>query len=171
MRSLLSASPARAAVLAATMCLGVAGNALAAAEPCMRPAEKTAFDLAGLKSELMVIAISCQAQDLYNSFVVRFRRDLVGEERALNGYFSRVAGRYAQKAHDDYITLLANTQSEDGLQQGTLFCDKHLPMFNELTTLKDSKDLDSYAAGRPLVQAIAVVECPLPAKKVKTATK
>ncbi len=171
MRPVLSAFRVGSAGLAAALFLGMAGTALAAANPCMRPVEKTAFDLAGLKSQLMVTAISCQAEEKYNSFVGRFRSDLQGGERALNTYFNRTAGRYAQKAYDDYITSLANTQSQDGLQQGTLFCDKHLPMFNDVLSLKDSKELTAYAAGQQLVQAIAVVECPLPpAKKLKTAT-
>jgi hypothetical protein len=164
MRPLLSAS------LAAILFVSAAGTALAAADPCMRPAEKTAFDLAGLKSELMVTAITCQAEEKYNTFVVRFRPDLQGTERGLNTYFNRTAGRRAQQAHDDYITLLANSQSQDGLKQGTLFCNEHLSMFEDVMALKDARSLSSYASGKGLAQAIALVECPPPpAKKLKTA--
>ncbi len=171
MRPLSSISRFRSIGLAASLVAGLASNAVAATSPCMRPAEKVAFDLAGLKSQLMVTAISCQAEEQYNSFIARFRSDLQGGEKALNSYFNRAAGNRAQQAHDDYITSLANTQSESGLQQGVDFCGKHLSMFSDVMALKDSKDLTAYAAGQPIVQAIDVVECPPPpAKKTKTAS-
>lgn len=161
--------PLLSTFLAAALLAGPATAALA--DGCMRSPEKIAFDLAGLKSELMVTAISCQSEEKYNAFVMRFRSDLQGGERGLNNYFSRTAGRRAQQAHDDYITSLANTQSEDGLQQGTLFCAKHASMFDEVMALKDGAQLASYAAGKSLVQAISVVECPPPpSKKAKVVT-
>jgi hypothetical protein len=136
----------------------------------MRTPEKIAFDLAGLKSELMVTAISCQIEEKYNAFVVRFRSDLQGGEKGLNSYFNRTAGRRAQQAHDDYITSLANTQSQDGLRQGADFCGKNRTMFDEVMALKTSRELADYAAGKGLAQAIDVVECPPPpSKKLKTA--
>lgn len=163
-----------AAVLAAAFLSGLTGEALAASDPCMKPVEKTAFDLAGLKSELMVTAIACQAEDQYNSFVARFRSDLQGGEKVLNSYFYRTAGRRAQQAHDDYITSLANAQSQDGLKQGDQFCGKHMPMFADVLALKGSKDLTAYAANQGIVQSIDVAECPPPpappAKKVKSAS-
>ncbi len=164
MRPLLSALAA-AALLAST--------ALALAESCARPPEKAAFDVAGLKSELMVVAIACQQQDRYNQFVTRFRSDLQGDERSLNGYFARTGAR-AQQRHDDYITNLANTQSEDGIKQGTLFCDQHKSMFDEVLALKDGHDLPGYATAKGLVQPVEIIECPAPAalrKKLRTASE
>jgi len=159
--------PLFAPCLAASL---LAASALAWAEPCARPSEKAAFDVAGLKSELMVTAIACQAQEKYNSFVARFRSDLMSQERMLNAYFARTAGRSATRLHDDYITSLANSESEDGIKQGTLFCDQHVTLFDEVMALKDGKDLPGYAAGKSLAQPIALAECPPPpAKKLKTA--
>jgi len=132
---------------------------LASAEPCAHPSEIRAFEVASLKSELMVVAIACQAQDRYNDFVMRFRHDLLSGERALHDYFARVAGRGGQKRHDDYITNLANAQSEDGVQQGTLFCQQHLGMFNEVMALGTGNDLPAYALSKSLVQPIALSEC------------
>src|SRR5579864_127167 len=94
----------------------------AAAQPCAKPADISAFDIAGLKSKLMVTALTCNQQERYNDFVQRFRTDLMAQERALHAYFARVFGGRAQHEHDDYITSLANTQSESGIRQGTLFC-------------------------------------------------
>lgn len=150
--------------LAAAVFATSTGGAFAA-DPCMRPAEKTAFTLAALKSQLMVTAISCQAETQYNTFVAQFRNDLQGVEKNVNSYFNRTAGRRAQQAHDDYITSLANTQSEDGLKQGTDFCGKRLPMLTDVLALKDSKGLMDYAATAPVVQAIDTTECPPPPEK------
>ena len=70
----------------------------------------SAFDIAGLKSKLMVTALTCNQQDRYNEFVLRFRGDLMAQERALQAYFARkFGGGRAQHEHDDYITSLANT--------------------------------------------------------------
>src|SRR6202035_1355051 len=55
---------------------------IAAAKPCAKPADVTAFDVAGLKSKLMVTALTCNQQDRYNDFVQRFRSELVAHERA-----------------------------------------------------------------------------------------
>ena len=60
-----------AALLAGAL-LSAAG--IAAAKPCAKPADVTAFDVAGLKSKLMVTALTCNQQDRYNDFVQRFRR-------------------------------------------------------------------------------------------------
>ncbi|MEE8659694.1 hypothetical protein [Sorlinia euscelidii] len=48
----------------------------------------------GLKSELMVTALSCSAQDRYNAFVTKFRPKLAEEEGRLDRYFrSNYGGR------------------------------------------------------------------------------
>jgi hypothetical protein len=109
---------------------------------------------------LMVIAIDCQAEDRYNAFVTRFRPDLQGSEKGLNTYFARTTRGSSQHAHDDYITSLANAQSDDALTRGTLFCDEHIRMFDEVLALGGSSDLMTYATGKPLVQPIDMVECP-----------
>jgi hypothetical protein len=163
-----------ATCLAGVVIAGLVATAVAAAEPCARTAEKAAFDVAGLKSELMVTAIACQAQERYNSFVTRFRGDLQSQERSLNSYFNRTAGRHASQQHDDYITSLANAQSQEGISRGTFFCQEHLSMFDDVLALKDGHDLLHYATAKTLAQPIDLTECPAPpppaAKKPRTKT-
>ena len=161
--------PVFSALFAIGLLAGQVGTAFA--DQCARPIEKTAFDVAGLKSQLMVTAISCQLEDKYNVFVTRFRADLVQHEKALNSYFQRANGRRAQQEHDDYITQLANSQSQTAIKSGTLFCMKNTGMFDEVMALKDGKDLPTYAAGKTLTQPIVFTDCPAPAAKVvRTAT-
>jgi hypothetical protein len=136
---------------------------VASAQPCARPADLSAFDIAGLKSQLMVTALTCNQQDRYNDFVHRFQRDLMAQERALHAYFSRAfGGGRAQREHDDYITSLANLQSQNGIRQGTLFCQQNIGVFTEVLAIAKGSELAPYAAGRHVPQPIAVTACPPP---------
>lgn len=146
---------------------GLLGADLAAAQPCARPADVTAFTVAGLKSKLMVTAITCNQQDQYNAFVQHFRGDLVGFERNLHAYFARALGARGQRAHDDYITSLANTQSETGIHQGTLFCQQNSGIFAEVLSLQKGTDLVSYATAKDLPQPIDIVACPAPTRTAR----
>lgn len=142
----------------------------AAAQPCAKPADVTAFDVAGLKSKLMVTALTCNQQDRYNDFVQRFRSDLMAHERALHAYFARTFGGRAQREHDDYITSLANTQSENGIRQGTLFCQQNIGLFTEVMALAKGADLPGYAASKQLPQPVEVVACPAPTRTAQASS-
>jgi hypothetical protein len=135
---------------------------IASAEQCAKPADVSAFDIAGLKSKLMVTALTCNQQDRYNEFVQRFRRDLMVQERALHDYFARAfGGGHAQREHDDYITSLANTVSQSGIRQGTLYCLQNVGIFTEVLALQKGSDLAGYAASKTLPQPIGIVACPV----------
>lgn len=154
--------------LAAAMLLSSAAlprDAWAASQCGMSPARQ-AFDVEGLKSELMVTALSCNQQDRYNAFVGKFRGDLTEQERALNAYFTSSYGHAAQREHDNYITQLANVQSERGLKAGTQFCDQRISMFDEVQVLDNASDLGSYAEAKDIVQPATYETCvaPKPAK-------
>jgi hypothetical protein len=149
---------------------GLLAAGIAAAQPCAKPADVTAFDIAGLKTKLMVTALTCSQQDRYNDFVQRFRTDLVTHERALRGYFARAFGGRAQREHDDYITSLANTQSQSGIRQGTLFCQQNVGIFAEVMALAKGSELGSYAASKQLAQPIEVVACPVQTRTAQAAT-
>lgn len=139
---------------------GLLGSQFAtAAEQCARPADRTAFDMQGLKSELMVTALSCGVQPRYNAFITRFRSDLGVEEKALNTYFSRSYGRSGQKAHDDYVTQLANEQSSDGLKAGTAFCARNVGMFDEVQALRGASEVSSYVTGKDIIQPVSLQDC------------
>lgn len=134
----------------------------ASAQCAPAASDTAAFDLTGLKSELMVTALSCNEQDKYNAFVAKFQPDLVAEESVLNRYFSRAFGRGAQKAHDDYITQLANVQSDKGLTAGTAFCMQRASMLDEVQALDNANDLVAYAHGKDIVQPADFVTCSAP---------
>lgn len=125
---------------------------LAHAKECSSQAEQTAFDLEALKSELMVLATSCQGSDgAYNAFINRYKPELGANEQAFSSYFKRSFGRSGQREQDAYVTNLANAQSQTGLHQGTDFCPRTSAIFHEVMSLRDGKDLPDYAAGKDLI--------------------
>jgi hypothetical protein len=134
-------------------------SAKSAPNPCTLPPDRVAFDIEGLKSELMVTALVCKQQDRYNDFMARYRPDLVTEEHTLGAYFKRVDGRASQKAYDDYISNLANVQEQDGLKAGTAFCDNLPDLFEEVMSLHDSAELDEFANSQAIVQPVAFQMC------------
>jgi hypothetical protein len=139
-------------------CLSVS-PALAAVETCTRPEDRLAFDMEGLKSQLMVTALACKVQDKYNAFMRTYQPDLARQEKNLSAYFKRAYGRQYQKAYDDYISNLANVQEQEGLKAGTSFCDNLPNMFDEVMSLHDASELPDYAHSQPIVQPIAFSTC------------
>src|SRR4051794_8098954 len=124
---------------------GLLTSQMAAAQ-CVRPAENAALDVAGLKTQLMVTALTCGAQARYDAFVTRFKAELNRDERAAGTYFSRAYGRNSKARQDAYATQLANSRSESGLQHGTLFCERNLGVFEEVMALRDGAELEQFAA-------------------------
>jgi hypothetical protein len=142
------------------------------AAACVRPPEKDAFDVANLKSQLTVIAIACQEEEKYNSFVGKYRPTLLSNESALKNFFGRAYGKRAQTTQDDFITQLANAQSQQGIRSGTSFCPLFVGMFDEVMKLPSADALPAYAKSKPIQQAMGVTECgPQDAAPAKPAAK
>ena len=163
------AEEAMRAIIGGVLAAGLAAGGVASAEPCARPAEHAAFDLAALKSALMVAALTCHAEDRYNQFVVRYRADLLKAERALGGYFVRA--HRGRQAFDDYITSLANAQSEAGIRLGGTICDQRLVMFDRVMALPTTAELPRFAGTQAIPQPKPVEDCPAPAHGTRTALR
>ena len=146
-------------------------QAAMAAGSCAGQEERTAFDVAGLKSQLMVTALTCSENDRYNAFISRFRPNLAGNEKVLNSYFSRTFGKGGQKQHDDYITQLANEQSQTGLKQGAAFCTESVGLFDEVAALRNGGELPDFASGKSLVQPISMTNCGVEPRSASATTR
>jgi hypothetical protein len=109
-------------------------------------------------------------RDRYNDFVLRFQPELMQQERALTAYFNRSFGRRGQQEHDDYITSLANTQSEVGIKLGTLYCQQSVGLFDAVLALPQGATVASFAADREFDQPITLVVCVTPTKGPVTRT-
>lgn len=129
------------------------------AATCAQPADTKAMDITALKTQLMVTALTCNADDRYNAFILKYRPDLAQTDKALATFFTRSYGRNGAKQRDDYVTQLANSQSQTGLKQGSLYCVRTMSIFEEVMALRNSNELTEYAAGRAGMQPISVSEC------------
>ncbi|MSP30378.1 MAG: hypothetical protein EXR09_08020 [Acetobacteraceae bacterium] len=138
-------------LLAGLMILVMIVQPAVAATRCAMPAEQSMFEIAALKSELMILAIACQRSDSYNSFVKRYRPVLLDLDKNLNAYFKRTRGARWQKAADDFTTDLVNMRSSAASHIGSDHCPRNVTLFSEVMALSDPADLPAYAAGKDLL--------------------
>jgi hypothetical protein len=142
---------------AAFVAVGLAASS-AVAQSCANARETAAFDLRALQTHLMVGALSCGMHDRYNAFVTRFQSDLAGAHRNLTGYFNRVHGRSAQRDLNQYLTALANAQSQESIRLGSDFCGRIGPLFDRVMA-GGNAGLATLSAAASLPQAYPVRPC------------
>ena len=143
---------------------------IASAQVCVQPAEKTAFDIRALQSQLMVAALSCGLQDDYNAFVRKYQGDLATAFRNVHGHFRRTSGSRHQHDVDQYITNLANGQSQLSIARGSFFCREQAPLFQAAMTATSAADLSQVAVSRQVHQVLERPACPAtPARASRSA--
>ncbi len=118
---------------------------------CMAPADRAAFDVQALRSEMMVLATGCATDSQYNAFITRYQSELQANERDISAWFKRKFGKRAQSEHDRFVTDLANAQSSAGTKLGSDFCPHNAMIFQEVMALQSAKELPPFAAGQNLV--------------------
>jgi hypothetical protein len=137
-----------------------ASKAVAVGAPaCEFEADRTAFDIEGLKSQLMLTALACKKQDQYNAFMSRYKPAVASAEAGLASYFKRSYGRQGQTQYDAYITNLADEQEKDGLKSGTAYCDNLNVMFDEVMSLHNASELHDFTNAKVIVQPITFETC------------
>lgn len=161
----MSRLPSAILGLAATTLLGVS-----VAMACATRDEAEMFDVAGLKSELMVTALTCNADSQYDAFVNRFKAVLLQDDHQLGMYFLHTYGRAGQTAHDAYITNVANKMSELGVAEGTGFCQQHMVLFPEVLALASPAQLALFAASRGYVEPVTPPRCTMVATDPRPST-
>jgi hypothetical protein len=145
----------RSAVKFGVACLAWGVSSLSPAfARCADPADRAVFDLEGLKSEMMVLAISCQRRDDYNAFVRKYQALLTHVDAELGRYFARAYGKGGQRAQDAYVTALANGQADEGMRLGSDFCPHHTAVFDEVKAVTSEADLPAFAAGKAVVPEV-----------------
>jgi hypothetical protein len=118
---------------------------------CLTPEERSAVEVAALRSQLMVLATGCHDDDRYNAFIRKYQADLVNNEKAVGDLLKRKYGKRAQQEHDRFTTEMANDESSAGLRLGTDFCPHNGLIFTEVLALNSPSELATYAAGKGLV--------------------
>ena len=89
-------------------------------------------------------------------------------EQALSSYFKRNYSGRGQREQDSYITDLANAQSQNGIKQGTLFCQRNIGLFDEVLTFSKG-NLATFAGSRNLTQPVEFVTCGKTQPAIRTA--
>jgi|SRR5579871_2632215 len=116
---------------AALMLTCIAGNVWAAAAGgCARPEDMTAIKAAAVQQRLMVAALSCDAAQLYNSFVRAYQKELQASDRTLENFFRRLNGRTGTEDYHAFKTRLANASSMQSIGDITGYCASAKQMFS-----------------------------------------
>jgi len=148
-------------LLAGLVASALLAQPLAAAPRCASQAEQEMFELAALKSELLVLAIACQRNDAYNAFIQRYRPVLLELDKNLNSHFRRLHGARWQRVADDFTTEMANARATQASRMGGEHCPRNAALFVEVMALSGAADLPAYAAGKALLPA-AMASCTAP---------
>jgi hypothetical protein len=135
----------------------VAGPAIA--QTCVQPAERAAFDVRALQSQLMVAALSCNQDAAYNAFVRKFQGELTGAYRGVQGHFRRTAGGAHQRELDSFITQMANAQSQDQIRSGSQYCPMMTPIFGLAMAQPNVEALAAFSQERNVLNPLTTPEC------------
>lgn len=133
----------------------LSGNAIA----CMPPASHEALDVIGLKSTLMVAALTCGQRNQYDRFMTRYHPYILREQHAVDAYFRERHGRLFHHYEDNYVTNLANVQSSAGIHEGSNFCTSSARLFDRVLGLPDQSALTTFARQSPALQPVVVLAC------------
>lgn len=146
-------------ILAAGLAAAVVATPVLA-QSCLQPTERTAMEVRALQSQLMVAALSCNQTDQYNAFVTRNQRDLSDAYKSVTAHFKRVHGNVqGQRQLDNYITQLANAQSQDGIGQGSTFCQNVAPLFKQALAQPNLATLASLSSQSNVVIPYSLDTC------------
>ncbi|WP_298284022.1 hypothetical protein [Acidocella sp.] len=124
-------------------------------------ADQQAFNVIGLKSALMVAALTCQQQPEYDQFMGKFQPHVLAEQRVMDSYFRKASGRYSGQAMEDqFVTGLANDQTISGQAQGALFCVNSEAEFKAVLALTSNAALDQFVTASPPDAVVASTAAP-----------
>jgi hypothetical protein len=134
----------------ALMLTCMAGNVWAAtstAAGCARPEDMTAIKAAAVQQKLMVAALSCNAIQLYNKFVVTYQKELQNSDQALQNFFRRLKGKTGTEEYHAFKTRLANASSLQSIGDINAYCANTKEVFD--TALGSAKvTLASFVSGQ-----------------------
>ena len=141
------------AVCAAAVVLGLAaGQAEAAAPICTSSDELAALRTAAVQQQLMVAALTCQATEDYNRFVLAYRPELQKSDADLKVYFVRRNGTHGEADYDSFKTRLANLSALSNSTNAQAYCANARAAFD--MAMRDHRPLASFVADQRLMIAL-----------------
>ncbi len=145
----------------ALMLTSMAGNAMAAAQAgCARPDDMNAVKAAAIQQRLMVAALSCDAAQLYNSFVSTYQKDLQASDRALQNFFRRMNGKTGTEDYHAFKTRLANASSMQSIGDITTYCASAKQLF-EVALNSTRSTLAAFVEGQETTVDHTFEACPV----------
>lgn len=152
-RNWLRRAAVRPAVVAALALLATVPAAQANPPRCASAAEQSMFEVMALKTELMVIGIACRVEERYNEFVLKYRPQLIENDRQMNAHFEQRFGRgnTGKRAMDSFVTNLAQARGFAGQRLGSDYCPRNTQLFTEVMSLPSGNDIAIYAAGKDVI--------------------
>lgn len=151
-----------AALIAAGFFSGLAPPGRAAAL-CLQQGDATAFQIIGLKSTLMVEALSCGMAKSYDNFMTRFQDKVLDSQHSMDQFFIRAGGLAGVSMEDGFTTQLANEEADAAAHQGLGFCANAAKQFATVAALAGVPDMEGYAAGQKLAAPPGdAALCPVP---------
>jgi hypothetical protein len=132
-----------AAALVFTCMIGTAW----AQNTCVRPQDMAALQTATVQQRFMVAALTCDAADLYNSFVRAYRGDLQKSDVALRAYFVRRDAATGVADYNAFKTKLANVYSARSSNRKA-YCGNATASLQ--AALKDKKSLADIVSTQPI---------------------
>lgn len=104
---------------------------VASANTCAKPKEQEALNTRVLQTELMVAALSCNNQPLYNAFVTKFKKQLVDNGQSLRSFYERKHGAGGATQLNAMVTRVANEASQVSNDQHIGFCYQASILFSQ----------------------------------------
>ncbi|WBV43423.1 hypothetical protein [Pseudoroseomonas cervicalis] len=148
--------------------------AMAAPFRCANEEHQKMFELSALKTELMVVATTCDTEDAYNAFIRRYQSDLSRNDMAVIQHFTGRDRRAGQRANDAFVTNLANARAQEANRVGADYCARNARLFREVMALPSAAELAPYAASKDLLPATlgsCVASASAPATPARTTTQ
>lgn len=102
------------------------------AADCVDAHERDTLTVRALQSRLLVAALSCDAREQYNDFVLRYRPQLATYGKELRAHFRKRHGKRHERALNTYVTELANGASKVSIADRTRFCAESRAALDEL---------------------------------------
>ncbi len=136
----------RLGAVAVLTSLALAGAAIAGT--CDSPAQRSAFHVRALQTDLMVAALTCQAKPEYNTFATKFQNVLVKNGKELKRHFVEEHGKGGVSKLNSFVTQLANRASAKSVDARDGFCEDARRTFVSVLAM-EPVDLEKFSITRP----------------------
>jgi len=143
--------------LAGAAALAIAAPAIA--DTCALPSERAALELNALQSHLAVVAIRCQQDATYASFVRRHQADLTAAGRTAQNHFRRAHGGQGAARYNMYSTELINAHDQEAARFEGFLCRDNAALYQQAVAAPNAAELIRMANTRNILMTYEPATC------------